>query len=180
MWGRDMDLVRIGNKIISIQKIYQTINKAIKLRESGLSQAEVAARLGIDRTFVSRLESLGEIRKGDKIAVIGFPIANKEELQSILINEGVDLVYLLTEKERWDFVKNSSGLELFNTVMDVIAKVHACDQVIVIGSNKRIKLVEAVLDKGVIGVDLGESPIKEDKYVEPKVIVEMVRSIKRD
>ncbi|MBM7856044.1 hypothetical protein JOC37_002469 [Desulfohalotomaculum tongense] len=174
-----MSLIRIGNKIISKQKINQTINRLLHLRECGLSQTEAASRLGIDRTFVSRLENLGEIRKGKSIAVIGFPISNKEELESILLKEGVDLVYLFTEQERWDFVKNSTGLDLFNTVMDIIAKVQSCEQVVVIGSNKRIKLVEAVLDKEVIPLVLGKSPIKENRYIEPNSVLEIVRAVKR-
>ncbi|MTI82169.1 MAG: helix-turn-helix domain-containing protein [Firmicutes bacterium] len=174
-----MNLVRIGNKIISKQKISQIIDEALQLRQQGLSQTDASTRMGIDRSFLSRMENLGEIRRGKSIAVIGFPIVNKEELQNKLLQEGVDLLYLLTEEERWSFVKNNTGLDLFNNIMDAIAKVHACDQVIVIGSNQRIKLMEAVLDKEVIAYELGHSPIKEDKYVNPGEIVDVVRAIKR-
>ncbi|WP_031517136.1 transcriptional regulator [Desulfofalx alkaliphila] len=175
-----MDLVRIGNKIVSKRKIHKVVDELLQLRASGIPQTEAASRLGIDRTFVSRLESLGEIRKGKSIAVIGFPIVNKQELRLALEGEGVDFIYLLTERERWDYVKNRSGLDLFNSIMEIIAKVHACDQVIVLGSNQRIKLVEAVLDKDVIGFTLGESPITEDCYVESDEVVAMVRAIKRE
>ncbi|MDQ0286206.1 putative XRE-type DNA-binding protein [Desulfofundulus luciae] len=173
-----MDLIRIGEKIISRRRIDQYVSRMLELRAKGLSQAEVAGRLGVDRTLVSRLESLGEVRKGKRIAVVGFPIKNKEELQSALDKEGVDFVLLMTEAERWDFVRSQSGLELVNTMMELIAGAHAYDQVVVIGSSKRIKIIEAVLDKPVLGYEIGESPIQEDKYVNPDEIVKLIRAVK--
>jgi hypothetical protein len=41
----------------------------------------------------------------------------------------------------------------------------------------RIKLVEALLDKEVIGVQIGESPIAEDKYVNPDDIRAIIRQL---
>ncbi len=174
-----MDLIRIGNKIISKKKIFNTISSLLQMRADGLSQTDTAARTGIDRTFISRLENIGEIRKGKSIGVVGFPIANKEELTAALEKEGVDVIYLLTEQERWDLVKSSSGLDLVNTIMSVISKFQACEQTIVIGSDKRIKLIEAVLDKEVIGLPIGKSPIKENIYVECDMVVGIVKAIKR-
>ncbi len=174
-----MDLLRIGNKIISKKKIFNIINSLLQMRADGLSQTDAAARVGIDRTFVSRLENMGEIRKGKSIGVIGFPVANKQELTAALEKEGVDVIYLLTEKERWNLVKESSGLDLLNLIMDIISKVQTCEQVIVIGSDQRIKLVEAVLDKEVIGLPLGQSPIKEDIHVDCNMLLGIVKAIKR-
>jgi transcriptional regulator len=73
-----VDLIRIGEKIISRRRIDQYVSRMLELRAKGLSQAEVAGRLGVDRTLVSRLESLGEVRKGKRIAVVGFPIQKKK------------------------------------------------------------------------------------------------------
>jgi SpoVK/Ycf46/Vps4 family AAA+-type ATPase len=84
----------------------------------------------------------------------------------------------MTEAERWDFVRSKSGLELVNTLMELIAGAHAYDQVVVIGSSKRIKIIEAVLDKPVLGYEIGESPIQEDKYVNPDEIVELIRAVR--
>lgn len=154
------------------------VDKIIDLRASGLSQTEVAARLGVDRTLVCRLENLGEVRKGRRLAVVGFPILNKKELQDALEQEGVDFIFLMSEAERWDFISQKSGVELFDTIMDLIAKAHSFDQMLVIGSGHRIKILEAVLDKEVVGFEIGESPIQEDKYVEPGKIIELVRAIK--
>jgi transcriptional regulator with XRE-family HTH domain len=173
-----MNLIRLGEKIISRRKIDQVIGEVFKLREKGLSQTEAALRLGIDRTLISRLESLGEIRKGRKLAVIGFPILNKKELQNSLEREGVEFTFLLTEEERWDFIRQKRGVDLFDAIMDLIAKAHSFDQVLLIGSSQRIKIFEAVLDKEIVGYEIGESPIRDDKYVEVADIVEMVRAIK--
>jgi len=150
----------------------------LSLRRKGLSQTEVASRLGVDRTLVCRLENLGEIRKGRRLAVFGFPVLNKVEIQEVLEREGVDFIFLMSEEERWEFVKQKSGVDLFDAIMDLIAKAHSFDQVLVLGSNQRIKIFEAVLDKEVVGFEIGESPIQEDKYVDPDELVDLVRAIK--
>jgi len=173
-----LELIRLGEKIISRRKIDQVVTDILNLRARGLSQTEVAARLNIDRTLVCRLENLGEVRKGRRVAVFGFPILNKKEIQDVLEQEGVDFIFLMSEDERWEFVKQKSGIDLVDTIMDLIARAHTFDQVIVIGSNRRIKIFETVLDREVVGFEIGESPIKEDKYVDPGMIVELVRAVK--
>lgn len=173
-----MELIRLGEKIISRRKIDQIIGEILNLRAKGLSQTEVASRLGVDRTLVCRLENLGEIRKGRSLAVVGFPILNKKEIQEVLEREGVDFIFLMSEEERWEFIKQKSGVDLFDSIMEMIARAHSFDQVVVIGSNQRIKIFEAVLDKEVVGFEIGESPIQEDKYVETAEIIELVRAIK--
>jgi len=173
-----LELIRLGDKIISRRKIDQIVGKILNLRAKGLSQTEVASRLGVDRTLVCRLENLGEIRKGRGLAVIGFPILNKKEVEDALEQEGVDLVFLMSLEEYWEFLKQKSGVDLFDFVMEMIAKVHSYDQVIVIGSDQRIKIFEAVLNKEVVGFEIGESPIREDKYIKVEELVELVRAIK--
>lgn len=173
-----MDLIRLGEKIINRRKINQTISKILSLRSKGLTQTEVAAQLGVDRTLVCRLESLGEVRKGRRLAVFGFPILNKEEIRQALEQEGVDFIFLMSEKERWEFIKQKSGIDLFDLVLDLIAKAQSFDQILVLASNQRIKTLEAVLGKEVVGVEIGESPIREDKYVDPTQLVDLVRAIK--
>ncbi|MBP7332282.1 MAG: hypothetical protein BWY65_00783 [Firmicutes bacterium ADurb.Bin373] len=173
-----MELIRLGDKIISRRKIDQAINKILNLRMKGLTQKEVAQRLGVDRTLVCRLENLGELRKGRSLAVVGFPVLNKKEVEEALEREGVDLVFIMSEKERWQFIKQKSGVDLFDSIMEQIAKVHSYDQVIVIGSNQRIKVFKAVLDKEVVGFEIGESPIQEDKIVEIDDLIKLVRAVK--
>lgn len=171
-------LLRIGDKIVNRQKIHQTVDRILELRRDGLSQQEVAQRLGVDRTFVSRLETIGEIRKGGRVALIGFPLKNCEEIASVARQEGIEYCLVLSEKERWEFVQTKSGVELFNTIMEIISTVRKHDIVIIIASNMRIKLLETMLDKAVIGVQIGESPIAEDKYVSPEDIRALIQQLR--
>ncbi|MFA7468026.1 MAG: helix-turn-helix transcriptional regulator [Desulfotomaculaceae bacterium] len=175
-----MDLVRIGDKVVSRHKIDFVINEILQMRASGLSQTEVAARLGVDRTLVSRMENLGEVRKGKSVAVIGFPIANRKEIFDLLEQEGVDFTLLMSESERWEFVRQKSGIELFDFIMELTARAHSFDQIVVIGSDKRIKIIRAALDKEVVGLEIGESPIREDKYVDPAEMLTVIRAVKAD
>lgn len=176
--SKKMDFYRIQDKIISWQKIEDTLRKALMLRVKGFSQQEVADRLKIDRTFISRLEGIGELRKGQTIACLGFPILNKEEIQDILVKEGVEHILLMTEEERLDFVDKRTGKELLNELMDLIAEFKSYEVVILIGSDERIKLVENILDGQVISIEIGSSPITEDKWVNPEEIKRILRFIK--
>ena len=172
-----MDLIRIGEKIISRRKMARMIDQILEMRSTGVAQQEIAKRLGVDRTFVSRLETLGEVRKGNRIAVVGFPIKNKDEIMDLLLSEGIEFTLIMTEVERWDFVKKSKGVELLNKIMSLLAEARSYDIVIVIGSNQRIKILEAILDKEVIGLEIGESPIEEDKFVDPAKVMAILNAV---
>ena len=125
-------LLRIGEKIINRQKIYQVVDEALELRSKGLSQQEVANKVGIDRTVISKLETLGEIRKGGRIALVGFPIKNCSELETIAGQQGIDYCLLMSERERWDYVESKSGVQLFNDIMQIIAMLRQYDVVIML------------------------------------------------
>ena len=156
-----MDLIRLGEKIISRRKLNSVISEILGLRAKGLSQTEVASRLGVDRTLVCRLESLGEIRKGRRLAVVGFPVLNKEEVQQALEREGVDFIFLMSENERWEFIKQKSGIDLFDSIMEMIAKAHSFDHIVIIGSNKRIKILKRCLTRMWWGLRLGSRPFRK-------------------
>ena len=173
-----MDFIRIGEKVISKKKLNREINKILELRIKGVTQEGVARKLGLERTFVSRLESLGEIRKGKKIALIGFPIKNKEELTRLAEELGVEYVLLLTQEERFEFIKKKTKSELFNEVMEIIVNLADFDLIIFMGSDMRVPIVEKIFSIQVIGIIIGHSPIKESKYVNPKKIIEIVKEVK--
>lgn len=175
-----MDLIRIGDKLISLSRIVTTISEMLDLRRQGFSQADVAKKFNTDRTFLSRLESLGEIRKGKTIALVGFPIKNIDEIKQVAAEEGVDFSLLMTDRQRWDFVYEKSGIELLNEVMSIIYKVRQYDVVIILGSDQRLRLFKALLDNEVVPIDLGKSPITEDVYVEPDYLRNIIRTIKKD
>ena len=61
-----MDFLRIGSKLLSRQKLNQAIDKILEMRVQGNSQTEVAGILGVDRSFISRLEALGEVNRGQR------------------------------------------------------------------------------------------------------------------
>mgnify|MGYP001035153663 CR=1 FL=1 len=170
-----LELLRIGEKIISRQQIEKCIAHILELRSQGFSQQEVAQRLKVDRTFISRLESIGELRKGRGVAVVGFPVANGPELADLCARYGVDWYMFLSEEERLAFVENKSGLDLFNEIMDILAAIRQYDTVIVMGSNKRVRGVEALLDRDVISMELGESPLKHDVVVDVKALENILR-----
>lgn len=169
---------RIGEKLISLEKLDRLIDQILTLRSEGTSQQEVAERFGLDRSFISRLESLGAVRRGSSLAVVGFPVKNKEEIESLLAECGVDFILIMNNEERWRFVEEKSGIDLFNEVMRITAQVRTYDAVIFIGSRQRIKWARALLDKEVIGIDLGESPITEDRYVDPEKLRELITYVK--
>lgn len=173
-----MDLVRIGDKVVSRQKLADITERILEMRARGFSQQEVADRLGVDRTFISRLESLGEVRKGRTIAIVGFPIENKEELEQVAREEGVDYTFLLTDKERWEFLEGKSGAELFNQLMGIIYTVRQHDAVILLASDRRVSLMKGLVDKEAILVPIGSSPLTRGARVDPERLRALIRAVK--
>lgn len=173
-----MDFYRIGEKLVSRDKIIRAVDRMLDLRQQGLSQTDVASRLKIDRTLVSRLEALGEVRTGGPIAIVGFPVANKAEIQAVADEEGVDYTLLFTDEERWAFVQQKDGLSLFNDIMDILIRLRQHRTVIVIGSEFRVKLAQGLIDGQVISVPLGRSPITGDRTVDIDLLRSVIRRIK--
>lgn len=173
-----MELVRIGDKVISKDRIFQVVAQILELRASGLSQQDVADQLDVDRSLISRLETIGEIRKGKKIALVGFPVKNRQELEEIAREEGLDFILVMTEKERIEFGRSWNGADLMNYVMTLIARAREMDAVIFIGSDMRLKMVKSLVGPNVIGLEIGSSPLSEDKHVDPDNIRKLIRSLK--
>ncbi|MGI6129353.1 MAG: transcriptional regulator [bacterium] len=170
--------VRIGDKVIDRERLYHVVDRILELRAAGVSQQEVAKRLGTERSVISRLETLGEIHRGVRLALVGFPVANKDELLTVAQEEGVEYTLLMDDEERWRFVQQKSGHELLNEVMHIIAQLRTYDSVIFLGSDMRVRVVEALLDKKVICLEIGRSPIKEDCRVSPDKLRRLIRKIK--
>lgn len=173
-----MNFIRIGDKVLSPERIHRAVDQILQLRQEGLSQQEVAEHLKVDRTLVSRLESLGEIRKGPHLALVGFPVANGDELTKVAQAEGVEFILLMSDRERWRFVEEKSGAELINEIMALVSQAKSYDAVIFIGSDMRIRLMEAILGPQVISWEIGISPIKEDRWVNPDQLRQLIRQLK--
>ncbi|NMP21454.1 helix-turn-helix domain-containing protein [Sulfobacillus harzensis] len=173
-----MELVRIGEKLISVQKIHNMVEELLQARSRGLSQSEAATQLGLDRAFVSRLESLGEVRRGRSIALIGFPVANKDSLQAVCQRWGVDFVWLMTDRERREFAESRSGIELVNEIFRIAHEVRSYDTVILMASNMRVRLLTALLDMhAVIPIILGETPLNRDVEVDVDVLESIIKEV---
>ncbi len=172
-----MDFFRIGDKLLDAKKANRTVGKIFALRSQGLSQQEVAVRLHLDRAFISRLENLGEVRRGKKLGLLGFPLQNKEELAQIAQEVGVDFSLLMTEKERWQFAQERSGMEFFNEIMQIVSRLRECDTIIVLGSSKWIELAEVLFDNQVLYIEIGDTPIKEDIYLEPERLKSLLQKV---
>ena len=169
--------MRIGEKLIDKGRLLSNVERILDLRSNGLSQQETADRVGMDRAFISRLESLGEVRKGGRVALVGFPVGNKNEIHQMAREEGVDFVFLMDDEERWRYVRERSGLEVLNEIMAIISKLKIYDVVIFIGSDMRCNLVESILENRVISVVIGASPIKQDAHINPEVIRKIIREV---
>jgi hypothetical protein len=136
--------------------------------------------MGLDRTFISRLETIGELRKGGSIALVGFPLANCEEIKKVAKEEGVDFIMVMNEVERWDFVKGKTGAELLNDLLGLIGSFRKFHKVILIGSDKRLEIMKGLLDKNteVVTVTIGRSPMSRDVTVDPESLRTTIRNLK--
>jgi hypothetical protein len=169
--------IRIGNKTIDKEAIYETIDHILDLRCSGESQQEVADRIKVDRSFVSRLESIGEVRRGGSVAFVAFPVKNKDEILKVLENYGVEFHMVMSEEERLNFVQRRSGIELTNSIMELIALARRYDTIVVFTSDKRGKLIETLVDGRVIKRNIGKSPLTTDVYIQPEDIIEVLDTV---
>lgn len=173
------ELIRIGEKLVNKDRVHRRVDEILALRAAGASQQEVADRLRVDRAFVSRLEGLGEVRKGGRVALVGFPVANKAELHKVAEASGVDWILLMDNQERWGFLAEQSGAGVFNRVLEIISELQTFDAVVFIGSDMRIRLAKAVFGpETVIGLELGPTPIEDDRYVDPAVLARLLGGLK--
>lgn len=115
--------------MISQKKILFRLEKILKLRSQGKSQQEVADILGVARSFISRLEALGEMRKANQNGVVGFPIKNKEEIQKILVDRGIQHSLLMNEAERTSFVQGKPCSDIVNEMAQLIQQYRMYDTV---------------------------------------------------
>jgi len=159
---------RIGEKLVSLNKVMRQVEKTLEMREKSHSQQEIATRLNLDRSFISRLESIGEIRKGRRVAVIGFPLANSSELTAVCRAFGLDFSMLLNDQERWALVQDKQALDFFNKMLEIVTRLREYDTLIMITSEKWFHLAEALLDLQIIFISLGPTPISEDRTIEPQ------------
>lgn len=155
-----MKLYRIGDKVVSEDKLHDAIASILEDRQAGATQVDVAKSRGVQRSFVSLLESLGEVRKGSRVALVGFPVANADEVKALAQRHALDFVLVLSQEER-ESIESGEVTAVFNTLLETIATLRDYDTVVLMASDWRIKTMERILGTEVVGIPLGPSPLRE-------------------
>lgn len=150
-----MEFVRIGRKIVNRRKIISLVKEMLKKRSKGATQAEVASSFGVERAFVSYLEGLGEVRRGKSVAIFGFNIENKKEVEQIAGECGVDYTYLTQGK---DLPNSQETLSLLTRLKDF-------DVVVGINGGKENRAVEKILGREIISVPISQNSSASEKQV---------------
>ncbi len=160
-----MEFYRIGEKVVSRERLLDALDAILADRESGATQEEAARNAGVQRSFVSFLETLGEVRRGPRVALVGFPIANCDEVRALADKHSVDFVLVVRQAER-ESIESGSPSEVFNQLLETLAVMRDFDTLVLIASDWRIKTIEKILGIDIVGIPLGHTPIREDKHVD--------------
>ena len=171
-----MKLRRIGDKVISEEKLHAAIDAILTDRENGATQGETAEAFHVQRSFVSFLETLGEVRRGSRVALIAFPVSNAESIIELGKRYNLDLVLALSQHQR-ETIEMASGVSVFNTVIDTIEELIDYDVVIICASDARIASFERILAVNVVGHILGESPLRHDVEVDIDDLEQLVSAV---
>ena len=171
-----MRLYRIGDKVVSEDKLHDAVRAILEEREAGATQEDVAGSHGVQRSFVSFLETLGEVRRGDKVALVGFPIANADEVKKLAGAHSLDFVLVLSQDER-ESIESGDATLVFNQLLETIAALREYDTLVLIASDWRIRTMERILGTEVIGIPLGASPLRSDVTVDLEELDRVLASV---
>jgi hypothetical protein len=167
---------RIGEKVVSRERLVDAIDGILRCRQDGATQEEAARQAGVTRSVVSFLESLGEVRRGRRVALVGFPIANSAEIHAVADRHAVDFVLVLSQEQR-EAVESGSSATTFNHLLETLATLKEYDTVVLMASDWRIATIERILGGEVVGIPLGASPIREDRAVDPDELDRLLSGI---
>ncbi len=171
-----MRLFRIGDKVISREKLAEEIAAILEDRESGATQLEVALAHGVQRSFVSWLETLGEVRRGPKVGLVAFPVANAGEVRAIAEAKALDYVLVFSQRERAS-LEGGDASEVFNRTLETLATLRDLDVLVLLASDWRIRTIEKVLGREVVGIPLGHTPLREDVAVDIGELSEILEAV---
>lgn len=160
-----MRFYRIGEKVVSRDKLVDAVEGILESREAGATQEEAARAAGVTRSVVSFLETLGEVRRGPRVALVGFPVANVDQVREVAERNAVDLVLVVSQAER-ESIESGSSANVFNRLLETLATLRDYDTVILMASDWRIATIERILGSEVVGMPLGTSPLREDRSVD--------------
>jgi len=167
---------RIGEKVVSREKLLDALDALLADRESGATQEEAARNAGVQRSFVSFLETLGEVRRGPRVALVGFPVANGDEVRALANSHAVDFVLVVSQSDR-ESIESGSPTQVFNQLLETLAAMRDFDTLILLASDWRIRTIEKILGTEVVGIPLGHTPIREDKQVDTAELDEVLSAV---
>lgn len=171
-----MRFYRVGDKVVGRDKLIDQIEAILIDREGGATQQEAAAAHGVDRSFVSWLETLGEVRRGKRVAFIAFPVSNVADVRRVCDEHGVELAMVISQSEREGFEAGRADA-VFNLVLDVLADLKDYDTVIIFASTKRTGTIEKILGREVIARPLGPSPLRHDVAVDLDQLTDLLDAV---
>jgi hypothetical protein len=156
---------RIGDKIVSREKLVEQITDILRDRERGATQADAAKAHGVERSFISWLETLGEVRRGRRVGLIAFPVSNGDEVRELAERHGVEFLLIMSQAER-EALEGSPGDAVFNRVLEVLSTLKDFDVLVLLASDWRVGTIEKILGREVVAVTLGPSPLRHDVGVD--------------
>ncbi|MDZ4168085.1 MAG: transcriptional regulator [Coriobacteriia bacterium] len=171
-----MRFFRIGEKVISREKLVDAVDSILADREAGATQEEAARAVGVTRSVVSFLETLGEVRRGPRVALVGFPVANCGEVQEVAERHAVDFVLVMSQAQR-ESIEAGSPANVFNRLLETLATLRDFDTVLLMASDWRIATIEKILGSEVVGIPLGSSPLREDRAVDVEELDRLLEGI---
>jgi hypothetical protein len=171
-----MRFYRIGDKIVAREKLVDQIDAIMVDRESGATQHDAASAHGVDRSFVSWLETVGEVRRGRRVALIAFPVGNAGEVRAACEERAVEFVLVMSQSER-ESLEAGPADRMFNFVLETLATLKDFEVVIVMASDWRIGTVEKILGREVIARDLGHSPLRHDVTIDLTELADLLDAV---
>ena len=173
-----MKLYRIGDKVVSRERLIDAIDAILEDRVSGATQEQAAQHAGVQRSFVSFLETLGELRRGPRVALVAFPVANVGAVKALAEKHGLDFVLVLSQQER-ESIETERASTIFNELLETLATLRDFDTVVLAASDMRVSTIEHILGAEVIGVPLGPSPLRHDVTVDIDHLDDILASVIR-
>ena len=171
-----MRFFRIGDKIVSREKLVGQITGMLRDREQGATQAQTATAHGVERSFVSWLETLGEIRRGRRVALVAFPVSNGPAVTELAQRHGVEFVLTMSQQQRQD-MSGEPGDAVFNRVLQTLATLKDYDTVVLAASDLRIDTIERILGREVVSIRIGSSPMTQDVVVDLDDLAAMLEGV---
>jgi hypothetical protein len=116
------------------------------------------------------------LRKGSRVALVGFPIANADAVKALAERHALDFVLVLSQEERED-IESGEVTAVFNTLLETIATLRDYDTLVLMASDWRIKTMERILGTEVVGVPLGPSPLRAAVTVDLEQLDEILSGV---